>query len=347
MNTNLYAQSGVDVDATNASVASLQEKIASTHSPAVLANIGGFGSLYDLHDIIRTYHHPVLVQTIDGVGTKLTVAKLMQDYTRIGRDVIAACAGDILAMGATPISCMDYIAHEQFDDHVMQQIMDGMIDECRKSGIALIGGETAEMPGTYTKGEHDLVCAMTGVVDKHHIIDGSAIQEGDVIIALEASGLHTNGYSLARMIAFAQQHLSPRQYSPFLQTTIGDALLTPHRNYTAPLTYAFRNHLPIRGIAHITGGGPVDNITRILPQGLAAHIDRAALRIPPIMTFLSTLGKVPFADMTRTWNLGLGMIVVVPASDASRIMNELQGQCAYPVWAVGMIGRGEQTVTVS
>lgn len=344
--TDKYAQSGVHIVATNTSLESLQTAISSTHSPSVLSDIGGFGSLFDLSDIIQNYTHPILVQTIDGVGTKLTVAKHARSFRNIGHDIIAACAGDILAMGATPINCMDYIAHESFDEDMMATFMSGLVDACKHSNIALVGGETAEMPGVYVKGEHDIVCSMMGVVEKSKIIDGSSIQEGDVAIALASSGLHTNGYSLARMIAFDQARLTVDSYSPYLNATIGDALLVPHRNYTAPLTSLCSSEIPVHGISHITGGGLIDNIKRILPEHIYLNISKNKLRVPSIMTFLAQIGDLSFEDMIKAWNMGVGVVVIVPAHMENQTIANLKASVTYPVWKIGTVMRGTRSVNI-
>src|SRR3990167_4214466 len=271
---DLYSKSGVNIKKGNEVVKRIKSHVASTHNSAVLKDIGSFGGLFDLKNILKKYKNPVLVQSIDGVGTKLSIAKMMNKYDSVGEDMVGHSCGDIIAMGAKPLTFLDYVANETLDVKVMEEIVAGMSRACKEAGVALIGGETAEMPGIYAKGEHDIVGAITGIVEKDDIITGEKIEEGDIIFGLPSSGLHTNGYSLARKLLFEVAGYTVHEKNPELGESLGDALLKVHVNYTKPILKILGSGIEVKGITHITGGGFVENIPRVLPKNLNAEIDR-------------------------------------------------------------------------
>ena len=309
---DLYAKAGVNIDKGNEVVRKIKKVVASTHNKNVLQNIGSFGGLFDLGEIVKNYKNPVLVQSIDGVGTKLTVAKMAGKYKSVGKDIVGHSCGDIVAMGARPITFLDYVANEKLEPKVMEEIVTGMAEACREAGVALIGGETAEMPGTYAKGEHDIAGAITGIVEKDKIITGSKIKKGDLILGLPSSGLHTNGFSLARKILFEKGKFTVNSKVKELGSTVGEALLKVHTNYTKTVFKILDKKIEIRGIAHITGGGLAENVPRILPKGWDAEIDKGSWPQPPIFPFLQKIGKISESDMYRTFNMGIGMVLIVP-----------------------------------
>jgi len=309
--------------AGNQVVDNIKKRVADTFSPHVMTGLGAFGALFDIKAALAPYRSPVLVQSVDGVGTKLTVAKMMNRFDTIGHDIVANCCGDIVAMGARPLTFLDYVAHERLDVEIMDSIMNGMIDACIECGVSLVGGETAEMPGTYTTGEHDIVGCVTGVVERDNIINGSAIQAGDVIIGLSSSGLHTNGYSLARKILFDGAGLGVHSRVDGLDNSIGEELLKPHINYTRPVLALLDAGIHIKGIAHITGGGLIENIPRVLPKGMRAKICKGSWPIPPLFHLLEKIGKVEPREMYRTFNMGIGMVLICDPADAASILRQI------------------------
>jgi phosphoribosylformylglycinamidine cyclo-ligase len=266
---------------------------------------------------------PVLVASADGVGTKLRVAFMTGVHSSIGVDLVNHCVNDILVQGAIPLFFLDYLATGRLDPEVAIQIVDGLARACRENGCALLGGETAEMPGFYGDGEYDVAGFIVGAVSKDAVVDGKGIAPGDVLIGLPSSGLHTNGYSLARRIAFDVAHLSPSSRVPELGMSIGEALLVPHRSYL-PVIRPLLGARIIKGMAHITGGGITDNLPRVLPPGTSAAIDRSAWTPPPIFQWLQRTGDVPDDDMRRTFNMGIGLIVACAARDEARLLSELR-----------------------
>ncbi len=310
--SSAYADAGVNIDAANKAVDGMKDSIRSTHNPRVITDIGLFGGLLDV-SFLREYKHPVLVQSIDGVGTKMMIAEEMERFT-VGRDLVHHCVNDILCQGALPISFLDYMASAKLKPAVMQKIVAEMAGACKEIGVPIIGGETAEMPGVYKEDRHDLVGCITGVVEKNRIIDGSKIEPGDVLIGLPSSGLHTNGYSLARKAIFEIGGYSPKEYLSMLNCKIGDELLKVHKSYYKPLTALILGRpIEIHGIAHITGGG-FDNIGRLLKNGLRAEIF-CPWKIPPVFELIQTLAKVSNQEMRRVFNLGIGIVIIVPLKD--------------------------------
>lgn len=339
-----YNDAGVNIESGNESIQRVKNALKSTFSNAVLTDIGGFGAMYDLASLINKYKQPVLVQSVDGVGTKMMIAKMMQQYNTIGMDLVSATVNDIVVLGATPLTLLDYIAADRLSPDIIEAIILGMVQACKESGIALVGGELAEMPGTYLKGEHDLVGWVTGVVDKEKAILGKDIKEGDVVLALPSSGLHTNGYSLARKLFFDTLSFSVDRYLPDLQMTIGEALLKPHINYAKPILYALSQHVSIKGMAHITGGGVLENIPRILPPNLDVEIKRDVCPILPIFHCMQQMGNIAEQEMYRTFNMGMGLIIIIDENEKSILTTRFAEICELPVYEVGHVVSGNNTV---
>jgi phosphoribosylformylglycinamidine cyclo-ligase len=310
----------VDIDAGNEVVRRIRSLARRTFTPGVLSEIGSFGGLFSLSS--AGLQDPVLVASADGVGTKLRVAFMTGIHDTIGRDLVNHCVNDILVQGAVPLFFFDYLATGRLDPDVAVQIVEGLAAACRENGCALLGGETAEMPGFYADGEYDVAGFIVGAVERAQLIDGRSIESGDVLIGLPSSGLHTNGYSLARRIAFDVAGLTTGDAVPELGTTIGEALLRPHRSYLPVIKPLLGTGL-IKGMAHITGGGLTDNLPRILPDGHGAVINRRTWRVPPLFEWLRRTGNVPDADMLRTFNMGLGLIVVCGPADADPLIERL------------------------
>jgi phosphoribosylformylglycinamidine cyclo-ligase len=332
-----YKQSGVDIDAGNEVVRRIRSLAKATFTPGVLSDIGSFGGLFSLSS--TGLQDPVLVSSADGVGTKLRVAFMTGVHGTIGRDLVNHCVNDILVQGAVPLFFFDYLATGRLDPDVAVQIVEGLAGACRENGCALLGGETAEMPGFYADGEYDVAGFIVGAVERAKLIDGRTIQSGDVLIGLPSSGLHTNGYSLARRIAFDVAGLGVHDVVPELATTIGEALLRPHRSYL-PVIRPLLGTGIIKGMAHITGGGLTDNLPRILPDGHGAHIDRRKWRVPVLFEWLQRTGGVPVEDMLRTFNMGIGLIVVCGPGDAATVIERLAGAGEPGALPIGAIQDG-------
>jgi phosphoribosylformylglycinamidine cyclo-ligase len=315
-----YKASGVDIDAGNETVRRIRQIARATFTPGVLSEIGSFGGLFQLDK--AAWRDPVLVASADGVGTKLKVAFLAGQHRTIGADLVNHCVNDILVQGAAPLFFLDYLATGRLEPDVAEQIVEGLARACRDNGCALLGGETAEMPGFYADGEYDVAGFIVGAVDRERVIDGRTIVPGDVLIGLPSSGLHTNGYSLARKIVFDVLKLTIDSHVPELGETVGEALLRTHRSYLPVI----RPLLPagtIKGMAHITGGGITDNLPRILPPGTAARIERQSWRTPAIFRWLGESGSVPEMDLRRSFNMGIGLILAVSARDADPLRGRL------------------------
>jgi phosphoribosylformylglycinamidine cyclo-ligase len=315
-----YKQSGVDIDAGNEVVRRIRSLAKGTFTPGVLSEIGSFGGLFSLSS--AGMRDPVLVASADGVGTKLRVAFMTGIHDTVGRDLVNHCVNDILVQGAIPLFFLDYLATGRLDPDVAVQIVEGLSAACRENGCALLGGETAEMPGFYADGEYDVAGFIVGAVDRDYLIDGRTVRRGDTLIGLPSSGLHTNGYSLARQIAFDVAGLAVNDMVPELRTTIGDALLRPHRSYLPVIRPLLGKGL-VKGMAHITGGGITDNLPRILPEGCGAVIDRSAWEVPALFQWLQRQGSVPDEDMLRTFNMGIGLIVICGRDDADAVVDML------------------------
>ncbi|MCC2666460.1 MAG: purM [Gammaproteobacteria bacterium] len=337
-----YKSAGVDIHAGNETVKRIKKAVESTFSSHVLTDIGSFGAMYDLKSILQDYEHPVLVQSIDGVGTKTIVARMMNKFDTLGIDLVSATANDIIVLGAKPLTLLDYIANDKLRPEVVEQLVFGMVKACRENGIALVGGETAEMPGTYLPGEHDLAGVITGVVEKDRAILGKDIVPGDVVLAFASSGLHTNGYSLARKLLFDIGKLSVESYVPELQRMLGEALLEPHINYTRPVLHLLKQQVVIKGMAHITGGGLLENIPRILPQGCSVEIKKSAWPSQPLFSLLAQLGELDETECYRTFNMGIGLILIGDPSIADTTYAELNPE--FKLYPIGQVVKGDQKV---
>ena len=339
-----YKTAGVDIEAGNEAVRRIKNAVESTFSPQVLTGIGSFGAMYDLKTIAEQYKHPVLVQSIDGVGTKMMVAKMMQKFDTIGMDLVSATTNDIIVLGAKPLTLLDYIANDRLKPEIIEQIIQGMVIACRENNISLVGGETAEMPGTYLPGEHDLVGIITGVVEKDLAILGKDIAAGDVVVAFPSSGLHTNGYSLARKLLFEVAEYNVDTQLPELTQSVGDALLTPHLNYTKPVLHLLAQHTPIKGMAHITGGGVLENIPRILPAQLRSGNSQDGLPSAAIFHLLRQLGRLDDNEMYRTFNMGIGLVMIVPETAVANMRAVLADFSDFPLYEIGRVVSGKQKV---
>ncbi len=336
-----YKQSGVDIDAGNDVVRRIRSLARGTFTPGVLSEIGSFGGLFHLG--AAGVDDPVLVASADGVGTKLRLAFMTGVHSTIGIDLVNHCVNDILVQGAQPLFFLDYLATGRLDPAVAEQIVAGLADACRANGCALLGGETAEMPGFYADGEYDVAGFIVGVAPRASIIDGRSIVPGDVLIGLPSSGLHTNGYSLARRIAFDIAGLRPEAIVPALGRPIGEALLTPHRSYLSIVRPLLSAGL-IKGMAHITGGGITDNLPRVLPAGTQAAIDRSSWAPPAIFRWLQRTGRVPSDDMYRTFNMGIGLIIVTAAEHDRRLRDQLAAAGEPHAVRLGVIRGGADGV---
>lgn len=319
-----YARAGVNIDAGIQAVQQMQDALRATYSPQVLSDTTAFGGLYDASHL-KLLARPVLVASTDGVGTKTKVAARLGRWETIGQDLVNHCVNDILVQGATPLFFLDYVAASQLDPHIVSTIVRGMAHACQLAECALIGGETAEMPGVYQPNEVDIVGTIVGYVDYANLISGANIKAGDVILALPSSGLHTNGYSLARQVLDDLDWIKPH---PLLGASIGDALLAVHRCYLQPINRLRTSGVAIHGLAHITGGGLYDNVPRILPQGLAAHIRRGTWIEPPIFSLIQQRGHISPKEMFRVFNMGVGMLVIIEANDLARAQSLLEPDVA-------------------
>jgi phosphoribosylformylglycinamidine cyclo-ligase len=329
-----YARAGVDVDLGNKLKRQIQSLVRQTHGPQVLGKIGGFGGLFRAN--FPGMREPILVASIDGVGTKLKIAFAMNKHDTVGVDLVNHCVDDIAVLGARPLFFLDYIGCERLEPRVFQQLLRGLARACRAAGCSLLGGETAQMPGIYRKGEYDLAGCIVGVVKREEIIDGQKIRPGDAILGLASNGLHTNGYSLAREILFKKMRLKVTSRLPGLTKTVGDELLRVHKNYQ-PLLAKIPSGV-IKGLAHITGGGLIDNLPRILPPNCDAVIETKSCRVPRIFQILEQNGNIDLRQMYQVFNMGIGMAAVVAEQNADRAMSILGAK------RIGRIERGNGNV---
>ena len=336
-----YRQSGVDIDAGNEIVRRIKSLAKSTFTPGVLSEIGSFGGLFRL-DRDR-FQEPVLVSSADGVGTKLKLAFMTGRHDTIGADLVNHCVNDILVQGAEPLFFLDYLATGRLLPSVAEQVVTGVARACRENGCALVGGETAEMPGFYADGEYDIAGFIVGVVDRPKIVDGKTIVPGDVLIGLPSTGLHTNGYSLARRVFFDVAGWRADTVVDELHATIGDALLATHRSYLRVVRPLIERGY-VKGLAHITGGGMTENVPRILPEGCGAEIDRKAWSVPPLFKLLQLRGGVKDDEMFRAFNMGIGMIIACSARDAERVVNTLAREGESHAVRIGFVVAGVGTV---
>lgn len=349
MKQKAYARAGVDIDLGNKVKATLPQLLASTHRREVMGKVGGFGGLFALNT--KQYEQPILVSSVDGVGTKLKIAFAMDRHDTIGEDLVNHCVNDIAVLGAEPLFFLDYLGTGKLEPHVFTEIIKGFARGCAANRCSLIGGETAQMPGFYQAGEYDVSGTIVGVVDKPRMLDGKTIRPGDVVIGLEASGLHTNGYSLARKIFFDDLKLKPKTRVAELGNTIGDEMLKVHVSYgilvQALLKKFNRNGQPraIKGLAHITGGGFVDNIPRVLPKKCDVVIRKGSWDMLPIFKMIETKGGVPDEELYQVFNMGIGMTVIVAQDKADAVMKFVRAQ-KQKAWFIGEVvkGRGEARV---
>jgi phosphoribosylformylglycinamidine cyclo-ligase len=335
-----YAEAGVDIDAKMGALARAKEAIRSTFTAGVVGDVGGFGGLF--RPDFAGLSDPLLVASTDGVGTKLKVAIAAGVHDTVGQDLVNHCVNDILVQGARPLFFLDYIAVGKMDPAVVGQLLGGLARACRENGCALLGGETAEMPGVYAPGDYDLAGTIVGVVDRPKLLDGSRVHEGDVLIGLPSSGLHTNGYSLARKILFDVAKLSPLDPVPGLGATVAEALLAVHRSYLRAVLPLVEGGL-LSAMAHITGGGFPDNLPRVLPAGLDAVVRPDAWRWPPLFGYLETVGGVAHEEMLRVFNCGIGLVLVVPRVSTDAVTRALDAACE--TWVViGRVAGGNRSV---
>ena len=339
-----YKSAGVDINAGNEAVDLIKEGVASTFTPNVLTGLGSFGSLYDLKPILNKYDHPVMVQSIDGVGTKTIIARKMNKFDTIGIDLLSAAANDILVMGAKPLTFLDYIANDKLKPKIVEQIVSGMVKACRDTGVSLVGGETAEMPDTYLPGEHDLVGVITGIVEKDKIITGEKIRPGNVLVGLPSNGLHTNGYSFARKLFFDVGGYNVNDCPEELEGSVGNTLLMPHINYTKHVLGTLNAGINLNGIIHITGGGLLENIPRVLPKGMAVEINRGSWPSLPVFDLMQSIGNVDETEMFRSFNMGIGMVFVAHPDEISNIKKALNGLSS--MFLLGSVVSGNKDVII-
>ena len=329
-----YAAAGVDIDEMDRGLKSIKKAVSGTRTPGVLSEIGSFGGLFR-----SPGRGQVLVASTDGVGTKLKVAHMAGRHDTVGQCLVNHCVNDILTQGATPLFFLDYIGTAHLAAPVFASVVKGMCKACRENGCALLGGETAEMPGLYPQGEYDLVGTIVGVVDEKRIVTGAKIRPGDVLIGLPSTGLQTNGYSLARKIAFEQEKMSLKDRVPGTKRTFEDVLLAVHGSFLKPVLAVRESGARIHGMAHITGGGLVDNVPRMLPKTTDAVFDRGSWKVPPIFTWLQEKGRVDPMEMFRVFNMGIGYVIAVPRKDAAKALNALERAKASPI-VVGASEKG-------
>jgi phosphoribosylformylglycinamidine cyclo-ligase len=335
-----YADSGVDIDRADRAKQRIKYLAHRTFTPGVVSEIGGFGGMFAIDR--KKFREPVLVSSVDGVGTKLKLAFMMNLHHTVGGDLVNHCVNDIAVQGATPLFFMDYLATGTLEPAIAEKIVEGMAEACKHNGCALIGGETAEMPGFYPKGEYDLAGFIVGVVEKSKIITGDQVEAGDVLVGLPSSGLHTNGYSLARKLFFDVAKYTPETYVSEIKGKAGTELMHTHKSYWPVLKKLIAAEL-VHAMAHITGGGITDNLPRVLPKGTAAVVEMGTWPVLPLFTHMQHIGNVPQDEMMRTFNMGIGMVLVVPAKKFKRVQSivEKAGEKAH---LIGRIVKGDRKV---
>jgi len=338
-----YADAGVDINRANRTKQRIKYLAHKTFTKGVLSEIGGFGGLFSVDK--TKYADPILVSSVDGVGTKLKVAFEMELHSTVGADLVNHCVNDIAVQGAAPMFFMDYLATGKLDPAIAEQVVEGIADACKHNGCALIGGETAEMPGFYPDGEYDLAGFIVGVVDREKIVTSKDVQIGDIILGLPSNGLHTNGYSLARKLLFEVGHYSPETYVNEIKNKVGNELMRTHRSYW-PVLRKLVDGQSVAAMAHITGGGITENLPRVLPKGMAAVIELGSWPVLPIFEHLQQLGNVPQEEMLRTFNMGLGMLLVVPSAKFKKAQSVLE-RVGEKCFTVGRVVKGERKVAYS
>ena len=333
-----YKSAGVDIEAGNEAVRRIKSHVAKTHSAAVLTGLGSFGTLFSLGGALKNLKDPVMVQSTDGVGTKSKVTVMAGRYEALGHDLVAAVAGDIVVMGATPLTFLDYLGFHKIEPEVVEALVRGMSDACLEAGIALVGGETAEMPAVYAEGDLDVVGFVTGVVDRERLLTGANIVAGDVLYAINSSGLHTNGFSLARKLIFEiGGYAIDARPEELGGDSIADVLLAPHANYVAPVKKILDVGIPLKGMAHITGGGLVENVPRVLPAGLGAVIDPSTWTPQPIFRLMQRLGNIDHHEMHRTFNMGVGLVLIAPPGLLGKLSTAIERFPQFRVWELGRV----------
>jgi len=337
-----YSDAGVDIDVATHATDRIKELARTTFNQRTLSEIGSFGGMFD--GAFPKLAEPVLVASADGVGTKLKIAFATGIHNTVGADLVNHCVNDILVQGARPLFFLDYIATGKLSADVVAQVIEGIARGCRENDCVLLGGETAEMPGFYGEGEYDIAGFIVGVVDKKKIIDGKKISEGDVLLAVPSVGLHTNGYSLARKLFFEVAGYKPDTQLPEVGMTAGEALLQPHVSYVRPLEGLLDSGV-IKGLAHITGGGLIDNIPRILPEGTAVEIEKGSWPILPVFELMQRLGNVTEREMSRTFNMGVGMVIVCASSDKDEIKAHIESH-QRACYEIGKVVHGEREVMI-
>ena len=338
-----YADAGVDIERANRAKQRIKYLAHKTYTKSVLSDIGSFGGMFALDK--KKYKDPVLVSSVDGVGTKLKVAFEMNLHHTVGADLVNHCVNDISVQGATPLFFMDYFATGKLDPEVAEKVVTGIADACKHNGCALIGGETAEMPGFYEKGDYDLAGFIVGIVEREKVLTGKKVAPGDVLIGLASNGLHTNGYSLARKLFFSVARYSPETYVNELKNKVGNELMRTHKSYW-PVVKKLVDGDAVSALAHITGGGITENLPRVLPKGTAAVIDLGSWPVQPVFTHLQSLGNIPQDEVFRAFNMGIGMILIVPAKKFAKVQGILEraGEKGY---TMGRIVKGDRKVIYS
>ncbi|MBA4543352.1 MULTISPECIES: phosphoribosylformylglycinamidine cyclo-ligase [Thermoactinomyces] len=335
-----YKAAGVDIDAGNETVDRIKKHVNRTRRPEVIGGIGGFGGLFALDP---SYRQPVLVSATDGVGTKLKIAFALNRHDTIGIDCVAMCVNDVVVQGAEPLFFLDYLATGKLSPAVAEEIVKGIADGCEQAGCALVGGETAELPGLYNGGEYDIAGFCVGVAERDRLLPSKDIEAGDVLIGLASSGLHSNGFSLARKVLLQDRAFSWDEKVPGSGQTLAEALLIPTKIYVKTLLTLFQKHR-VKGAAHITGGGLVENVPRMLPDGLEAQIDRRTWDVPPIFNWIQECGDLAEEDMFRTFNMGIGMVIAVPAEEEEAVLQTAAG-CGEKAMVIGKVAQGKNGVT--
>jgi len=338
-----YKEAGVDIDKGNAFVQAIKPMVESTFRPEVLTKIGGFAGCVSLN--LERYKRPVLVSSTDGVGTKLKIAFLMDRHDTVGIDLVAMCVNDLVVVGAKPLFLLDYLATSELDVETAKQVVSGMVKGCLEAECSLIGGETAEMPGFYKKGEYDLAGFAVGIVEDAQLIDGSKVTVGDKLIGLASSGLHSNGYSLVRKVLLEHHKMDLQKRVEEIGEVLGEELLRPTKIYVKVILNLVRD-FNIGGIAHVTGGGITDNLPRIIPKGYKAVVHRGTWEIPPIFSFIQEKGDIPEEEMLRTFNNGIGMILIVRTKESAEILDRLHslGQKAFVIGEMEKAEREQETI---
>jgi phosphoribosylformylglycinamidine cyclo-ligase len=332
-----YRDAGVDIDEADRAKGLMRKHVRSTFDSSVITDMGAFAGVIGTEKL-KKFREPVLVASMDGVGTKLIIAKMMDKWDTVGADIVNHSVNDILCLGAEPFFFLDYVAAAKLSAETVEQILKGMAQACRENGMPLVAGETAEMPGVYRDGEHDVAGCIVGVADRAKFVNGRKIAAGDVLIGLPSSGLHTNGYSLARKVLFDVAKMKVTDALPGTGRSVGDVLLEPHVSYSKAVL-KLMDSVDVHGIVHVTGGGFPGNIPRVLPDGVAAQIEKKKIKVPPIFRFIQDKGSVPEEDMYRTFNMGVGLIIMVPAQQADGATSKLKA-AGHDAYVIGRIVKG-------